>query len=163
MKIGVTGHQDLSMVPSEQDLKSAIEKILLNYSVDVAYSSLAIGADQIFARACRELNIQYCAVIPSHDYKKNFKGLDLENYIHLLGNAISVEVLPYEHSSEKAFYDAGKYISDHADIIIAVWDGKQARGLGGTGDIVNYSIKNGTEVIQIFPDTLQVKGLGNSG
>jgi len=33
---------------------------------------------------------------------------------------------------------AGAYIAEHADILLAIWDGRRARGVGGTGQVVAW-------------------------
>ena len=40
---------------------------------------------------------------------------------------------------------------DHSELLIAVWDGKPAAGLGGTGDVVSYARQSGKHVYQIDP------------
>ena len=39
----------------------------------------------------------------------------------------------------QAYEAAGRYVVDHCDLLIAVWDGKPARGRGGTAEIVAYA------------------------
>jgi hypothetical protein len=35
--------------------------------------------------------------------------------------------------------EGGKVVVDRAEVLIAVWDGLPARGLGGTADVVAYA------------------------
>lgn len=46
-----------------------------------------------------------------------------------------------------------------SDFIIAVWNGKEARGLGGTGDIVKYANQTLKEVIHIDPIKKDIKSI----
>jgi hypothetical protein len=39
---------------------------------------------------------------------------------------------------EKQYAWVGAYVAEHADILFAIWDGKPARGLGGTAQVVNW-------------------------
>jgi hypothetical protein len=59
--------------------------------------------------------------------------------------------LPYPFPSEEAFWNAGKYIVDHSDLVVAVWDGEAARGLGGTADVVQYALTVGRKVVHVNP------------
>jgi hypothetical protein len=59
--------------------------------------------------------------------------------------------LPRTADTEKAFFDAGKYIVDSIDILFAVWDGKEAAGLGGTADIVTYAKSINRTIIHLDP------------
>jgi hypothetical protein len=39
-------------------------------------------------------------------------------------------------------------------MLVAIWDGKPARGLGGTGDVVRYAQEKGTAVSIVWPDDI---------
>ena len=47
---------------------------------------------------------------------------------------------------------AGKAIAERSDLVLAVWDGRPAGGLGGTADVVKYARERGTTVAVIWPD-----------
>jgi len=47
--------------------------------------------------------------------------------------------------------EAGEKIVEEADIVVAVWDGKPAAGLGGTADIVEYARELEKPLIWINP------------
>ncbi len=50
---------------------------------------------------------------------------------------------------------ASKLMIDHSDELYAVWDGKPARGYGGTADVVAYARAHGTSVHVIWPPGAQ--------
>jgi len=50
---------------------------------------------------------------------------------------------------------ASKVMIDAADELFAVWDGKSARGHGGTADVVAYARHQGKPVRVIWPDGAQ--------
>jgi hypothetical protein len=66
--------------------------------------------------------------------------------------AHSVTRLDYAEPTEEAFLAAGKSVVDNCQVLIAVWDGKPARGLGGTADIVRYARDTGKAVSIVWPD-----------
>ena len=138
MRLGITGHQrrpeiDWSWV--EKEIESAFADL---EAIEHAYSSLAVGTDQLFAEIAFRHGVKVMAVIPLHGYERFFEGANRQAYDRLLSRADKIE-LPGDPNPEKAFLEAGKYVVDHVDRLVAVWDGKPAQGLGGTADIVAYA------------------------
>ena len=41
---------------------------------------------------------------------------------------------------------------DTSRVLVAVWDGQSARGLGGTADVVAYARERGKPVTVIWPE-----------
>jgi len=137
MKVGITGHQDLGSEATITWLSVRLEEIIRQYHIDVGITSLAIGADQLYAEVLRKANVPYIAVIPSNGYAITFQNTnDLDHYHALLRNASEKLQLPFEKPSETAFYEAGKQIVRLSDMLLAIWNDQPAKGLGGTGDIV---------------------------
>lgn len=159
MKIGITGHQNLGDSKQVYKIKELIKKIISEEKASYGFTSLAKGADQLFAEVLIELKIPYCAVIPSNDYEATFDKDSLKKYENFVEKSIEKKKLYFDKPEEKAFYDAGKYVVDNSDILIAVWDGQLAKGLGGTGDIVDYCLHKNKTVIHIHPVTLLIKHL----
>lgn len=149
--IGVTGHQNLpegARVHAEQ----AIAALLADRPAPViGLSSLAEGADQIFADVLLRSGGRLHAVIPCWGYAATFPEASKQNYVRLLAAARSVTTLAYAKPSEQAFDAAGQYIVEHSDLLVAVWDGQPANGLGGTADTVEYARKLGLEVAITWP------------
>jgi hypothetical protein len=158
MKVGITGHQDLSNYDITW-LQQSIKLILSKNEVEIGYSSLAIGADQLFVRTLIEFQIDYGVVVPCRHYRKTFKSeFDKKEYSFLLEKAHKALTLDFEEPSEDAFYQAGIKIIEFSDALLAVWDGKPAKGLGGTGDIVEYAKASCKKVFHINPvnETVQL-------
>jgi hypothetical protein len=120
-----------------------------------ALSSLASGSDQLFAQIALELQFAVTAVIPMQGYERLFKGAALVEYRRLLSRCTICE-LASDGSPQENFFAAGKYIVDHSDIIIAVWDGQPSRGLGGTADVVSYAHSRGRSLVHIDPVAMRV-------
>jgi hypothetical protein len=152
LTLGITGHQKLS---DELVLKWLKRELLYEYKrlkyVTCAYSSLAIGADQLFAKTILQMKIDLIAVIPSMHYGETFKGLHKTSYFSLLSKCKLIETLDFTEPSEIAFLTAGKYVVDKSDVLFAIWDGDKAKGLGGTGDIVQYALSLKKTVIHLNP------------
>jgi hypothetical protein len=116
-------------------------------------SSLAEGADQLFAQAVLELGGRFQAVIPSAHYDTTFNTPTTRaQFSELLGKAYRVETLDFPQPSEDAFLAAGQRVVELSSLLIAVWDGEKARGPGGTADIVQCARESGREVIVVWPE-----------
>jgi len=150
MKVGITGHQRLDDPSTwswvESTLNNELDALLTPV---IAVSSLAIGADQLFASTVVHRGGKIHTVIPFQGYERTFVPRDLDSYRRILSKATVVEIMETEGTDEDKYLAAGKRIVELADLMIAVWDGKPAKGKGGTADVVAYAIQRGIRVIHI--------------
>lgn len=158
MRIGITGHQRLKEPSSWQWVSSELDNLLNHLASPlIGITSLAIGADQLFANAVLQHGGSLEAIIPFAGYENTFsEGHNKQEYTRLLNSASKVEILEKHGSNEEAYLEAGKRMIDLSDILVAVWDGKPAAGLGGTGDAVNYALQKQRKVIHLNPITHKV-------
>lgn len=155
-RIGVTGHRSIPQELHAHVLEELRAALCGHDGSLEALSSLAAGADQLFADLALAHGAELTAVIPSGDYEAGFTdGADLERYRTLRARAAREIRLGFPHSTDEAYYAAGTYIADHCDRLVAVWDGRPARGLGGTGDIVTYARGLGRPVTVIWRDGVE--------
>ncbi|MFD8944592.1 hypothetical protein ACFV00_21745 [Streptomyces californicus] len=152
-RIGVTGHRSIPAEARPHVLAGLRAAFRGRERATHALSSLAGGADQLFADLALARGAELTAVIPSGDYEACFESAaDLARYRALKARAVREVRLDFPHSTDEAYYAAGAYIADHCDRLLAVWDGLPARGLGGTGDIVTYARTLGRPVTVIWRD-----------
>lgn len=152
-RVGCTGHQNLSAA-TRRDVAAAIAAVLAADTDEglVGLSSLAEGADQLFAFAVLAAGGQLHAVIPSKGYERTFQyGHARTTYNVLLGLAADSNVLAFDAPTEDAFLAAGHEVVDRCDLLLAVWDGLSAGGKGGTADIVAYAQNRSVETRVIWP------------
>ena len=146
LRIGITGHRDIL---NTDEVRSEIATCLQDYKkIDkelLAITSVAAGADTIFTEEAIKQNIPLQIELPFalEEYKKDFNQADLEKLEDLIKgtnyNVVSA-FLPNDSEARKNGYlAAGQKMVDLADVVIAVWDRKPARGKGGTADIVKYA------------------------
>ncbi|WP_069172324.1 hypothetical protein [Streptomyces griseus] len=155
-RIGVTGHRSIPPEAHTHVLEGIRAVFRAAEGSVEALSSLAVGADQIFADLALAHGAELTAVIPSGDYEACFdEAADLARYRTLRARAVREVRLDFAHSTDEAYYAAGAYIADHCDRLLAVWDGRPARGLGGTGDIVTYARNLGRPVTVIWRDGVE--------
>jgi len=164
-----------------------------NLITPVTYSivtPLAEGADRLVAETVLEYDTMSCieVVLPLtlSDYKKTFNNPEDSEFFELYNKARYVKQLRshnlesdprisqnatetnIEHKIEiarqVAFEKAGRYIVNHCDVLIAIWDGEKSQGIGGTNDIIEYAVSKNRPVIIIStnsPHSIKVeKGYG---
>lgn len=158
MNIGITGHQKLKDESLWDWVNSEFNKVFnKNINQFFGISSLAVGADQLFADAVLKRGGSLHVIVPFDGYELKYsRGEERQNYFRLLHQASTVDVLEKEESEEASYLAAGKKVADISDLLIAVWDGKPAAGLGGTADIVQYATRNNKKIIHINPITKTV-------
>jgi len=151
--LGATGHQTIPpgarefVVDAVRDILRRAESPLL------AVTSLAAGADQLVATELLRAGGHLHVIVPSGHYERTFTTqVDLASFRSLLEAADAVTRLDYAEPSEEAFLAAGKRVVDDCEMLIAIWDGKPARGLGGTADVVRYAQDTGKAVSIVWPD-----------
>jgi hypothetical protein len=151
--IGCTGHQYIPAAALDHVTKGIRTEIATHEGDLVGVCSLAIGADQLFARLVLARGGRLHAVLPCEKYEKTFvDDVAQAEYQLLLDRASLVDVLDHEDPSEEAFLDAGYRVADLSDLLIAVWDGKDAQGKGGTGDVVTYAEQHSVRLVVIWPE-----------
>lgn len=153
MIVGITGHQDIGDTAAVSWVRRELEIQLRNCDVTLGLSSLALGADQLFVDVLRALHVPFEAVIPSAEYEETFTSPSARSmYRSHLAAARRVHCLPFTRPSEEAFYAAGKWIVEHCDLLLAVWNGLPARGLGGTADVVRVAMDLSRAWVRIDPN-----------
>lgn len=150
-RIAISGHRGLN-AHTVGLVDQAIRERLSKYPASVTgLSCLADGADQIFARAVIDLGGTLEVVIPAEEYRSGLPAETHAEYDELLACAVAVHRLPFTVSSSESHMVASKLIVDEADELYAVWDGRPARGYGGTADVVAYARDHDTPVEIIGP------------
>ena len=151
--VGVTGHRDIAhdqVHAIKQEICSILEDIRKRAPASplLILSSLAEGADRLVVEVAAErFGAEYAAVLPrpAEDYRQDFQSPEsVSEFDRLLARARYVTVqgssAPLDSSDKEtmnnAYLRAGAWVSLHSHVVIALWDGRPSRGLGGTADIV---------------------------
>lgn len=148
LKIAISGHIKLL---NESEVRRNIA-LSLQYlqAVDKdlqTISALAAGADTIFAQEAIKLNIPVRYILPYElkVYEEDFSPSQLTVLQDLLAqNKQQYEVVSSlkdtkSETKNEAYFAVGKRLVDKCDILLVVWDGQDAQGKGGTGDVVEYA------------------------
>ena len=186
LALGVTGHRPDLIGPHgariEQrlaelfdDLRAALHRIAVSDAALFAPAApqihlvtpLAEGADQLAARVALEKGWAIEALLPftRDTYEQDFAdGAPRDGFNALLGSARSVLELPGERTTPLAAYVmAGRATIAHCDLLIAIWDGELPRGRGGTGEVVQIALLEGTPILHVPVDPAQPPRLLWSG
>jgi hypothetical protein len=151
LRIGVTGHRKLDhpevLVPLVEGALRQLKELIAGSAEAaiglVVVSSLAEGADRLVAETVLgvpESRLEVALPVPVDDYCRDFSDPDSQKQFHgLLGRASERWTAPASSSRDEAYEQAGKYVVDRSDVLIALWDGEPARGQGGTAAIVGYA------------------------
>jgi hypothetical protein len=152
-RIGGTGHQALP-AQTEGLVDHALREYLAGQTARdlLGVTMLGPGADQLFAEAVLDVGGLLQVVIPAAKYRDGFADQDAQRrYDALLDKASYSERLEFVESTEEAHMAGGRAVVDAADVVVAIWDGQPARGLGGTADVVAYARQRGVPVEVIWP------------
>ncbi|GIE89999.1 hypothetical protein [Actinoplanes regularis] len=154
MRFGVTGHRTLPPGIADRAMNHW-RRVLPTGAALLGVSSLADGADQLFAAHILAVGGTLEAVLPS-PWKKYAGSLTadggrarLESFVRA---AATVITMPYAEPCDQGYLAAGQTVVDRCDHLFAVWDGLPARGLGGTADIVAYARARGCPVTVLWID-----------
>lgn len=168
LKIGVTGHriienEDSIRIKVREVLKGLKGKLPSNHILRVI-SPLAEGADRIVAEEVLSDNFsqnnQLLAVLPLEidDYMGDFETFESEKtFKNLINVAREVLIMKETSTREEAYLQVGKYVVEDCDVLIAIWDGKTSRGIGGTAEIVDYAQNINRQVVWINSITGETK------
>ena len=107
------------------------------------YNGMAQGVDQICAMSAVKNDVPLIICYPH----KRTSFHPLEEF--LMDNATEIKFISEKYNKQN-YYIRDKYMVDHCDILLAVWDGKQ---VGGTWLTVKYAQSIGKEII-FFPQSI---------
>ncbi len=141
--VGVTGHRflaELGKVTAAVDRGLRILRDVYPWERLIVLSQLAEGADRLVARrAMLNQSAELVAVLPMEiaEYQKDFHlPAAIEEFERMIAQAVEVKIMPPSAERNESYAAAGIFILSHCDILFAIWDGNQAQGIGGTGEIV---------------------------
>src|SRR5437879_223150 len=102
-RVGVTGHQRLDDEGAWRWVKATVRSVCVEFERPlIGLSSLAEGADQLFAETVLELGGQLEVIVPFAEYAERFQTSTARlNYSVLLAKAAVVQTLAAAASDEQ--------------------------------------------------------------
>jgi hypothetical protein len=147
VRIGVTGHRFLN---EPEKLKSSIcdaMRIIHERHPKATFeliSPLSEGADQLTAEcalADGKTDLVALLPMPLEKYLLEFSSEEKAEFMRLYEKHTDFILLPGDDSMENAYLSAGEYLIEHCDYLIAVWNGREERGKGGTAQVVRLAME----------------------
>jgi uncharacterized phage-like protein YoqJ len=137
------------------ELKAKLEKAIIylidNKGVTHFISGMALGVDMIAAEIVLELKSKYpeikleCA-LPCETQASRWSEKYRDRYFNIIEMS-DKETLLQTHYTADCMHKRNRYMVDHSDYVIAVWDGSPS----GTGKTVMYAKENNKAILQIKP------------
>ncbi|MYZ37059.1 MULTISPECIES: hypothetical protein [unclassified Streptomyces] len=153
MRIGITGHRGL---PSDvaAEVRAGLVQHAKAYGAAefTAISCIADGPDAWWAQIALDAGARVEVVIPASEYRESLPEWHHADYDQLLSKAADVHHTGLTQSTSEAHQAGSEILVGLSDHLLAVWDGKPARGYGGTADVVAYARRVGVPVTVIWPD-----------
>ena len=156
LTIGVAAHRDLveSEIPG---LEVHLSKFFQGLQADLPgldirlITQLAEGGDQLAARLALDSGFDLVTVLPmpQQHYESDFSSSEaIDDFRSLLDRSEQVIELPLESLSEdldrvsrdRQYARAGIFTSNHCQVLLAIWDGREATHLGGTASVLHYHL-----------------------
>ena len=135
--VALKGHRRLRR---PEAVEEALAALLRTLSVEiqgtlVGVSSIAPGADTLFARTVLGMSLPWRALlpVPVAELRQDFSAADWALRERLLARAIEIEIRGTVRDRHEARLECGMDTVDQADLLIAVWDGEPAPATAGGG------------------------------
>jgi hypothetical protein len=172
LAIGFTGHRN---IPHEDQSRQLIRDFLakrkeMTSASVYGVSSVAAGGDLLFAESCVALGIPLRVLLPLpvNQFCTDFDPPTWSRAEQVMKEAISIEVVGEGDVRSERYYACGLETVQQSELLLALWNGQPADGLGGTEEIVTFAkqlgrcvnwINSSDGTIQTFnQDALQEKG-----
>lgn len=149
LRVGVTGHRRVDDPEGvSAAVRDALGRVRERFAVTAAtrlevVSPLAEGADRIVARAVLAEPGAALTVplpFPADDYAIDFAGpASRAEFEELLKRAIRIEIMPAVTVRDEGYERVGRWVVEHSDVLLALWDGAASRGRGDTAATVAYA------------------------
>ncbi len=154
LTVAVTGHRDLSAdeVPRLRESVHGFLSHLVEEYPDLQIellSGMAAGADQLVVEQALSLGLPVVAVLPLEveEYCKDFA--DGGRVLRSLLEHCEVVTMPRLQGEDptvdpearaRHYAHLGVFLSNHCQVLLALWDGKPSDHTGGTGGVVSYHL-----------------------
>jgi hypothetical protein len=161
LALGFTGHRKLEHeVQCSAAVLTFLEQQKQAGQAVYGVCSVATGADLLFSEGCLRLGVPLRVLLPMplEIFRNDFAEADWARVEAVLRAAVSVEVTGQDASGMESdrnerYYECGLETVQQSQMLLAVWDGQPARGLGGTAEIVAFAREMGRRVVWIHSES----------
>ncbi|WP_329251351.1 hypothetical protein OG223_22290 [Streptomyces sp. NBC_01478] len=152
MRVGITGHRGLGQAVEER-VRELLSEAVRGYDASelVAVSCIADGPDSWFAETALAHGGRLEVVVPATEYRASLPDWHHATYDKLVRQAADVHGTGMAESTSEAYQAGNEILVGLVDELLAVWDGRPARGFGGTADAVDHAERTGVPVRVLWP------------
>lgn len=159
--VAVSGHRPARLPADTAELRTRANAALAELrelglrdgARPVVLSALAEGADRLLAEEATRLGFALEALLPfaRYEYERDFPDpQSVARFRALLRRAEAVVELDTARADGDAAYARlGSALLDRADVLFAVWDGRPARGPGGTATVLAEAQARGIPLLRL--------------
>ena len=167
-KCAFTGHRPQSLpfgfneadercIALKQKLREEIINQIENNGVTHFITGMAIGVDMFAAEIVLGLKASYSGIIlesaiPCETQAAKWSEEQRDRYFDIASQCDKETMIQRSYTAD-CMHKRNRYMVDHADYIIAVWDGRPS----GTGKTVQYAQRQGKPITVINPKTLAIE------
>lgn len=152
MRVAISGHRP-ERIDNWQYVETQLKHAFFDLDARHVIQGMAAGVDLVSARFAYQMHIPYTAAVPwrghtprQEDRFQYEQALKHAAHIHYVSDALDFQ-------GPWMYHDRNHWMVDHANVLIAVWDGRRA---GGTYACTKYAIKKGVPVWHINPKEYKV-------
>lgn len=127
---------------------------LQKFQPETVISGMALGWDQALAQAATDLGIRWMAAIPFENQAAPWPAEAQVYYDSLLRKAYSCYLVTAGPYSARKMQVRNEFMVDHADHILALWNGEPA---GGTYNTVQYARQIGKPITNLWASWTKYK------
>lgn len=139
IKVMIIGHKPERLEGREAEVKEWIFKTLKSLGDTYNFTGMTKGTDTLFAEVVKELGRPLVCVFP---YKHELCNVEQEFYDY----AEQVQ-FQSEKKYDGVYKDRNRWMVDHSDVVLVVWDGTPK---GGTYETMVYA-EDETKTVIMFP------------
>ena len=153
MIIAGTGHRPNKLGGYDDGTFNRLTELAMNFlkenpEYDTVVSGMALGWDMALALATLLLKRKLIASVPFKGQESKWPDITQERYKKLLSRASQVVIVSKGSYSAEKMQVRNEWMVDHADAILALWDGSR----GGTYNCIQYAKKKNKKIINLWND-----------
>jgi hypothetical protein len=161
IRVAAGGHRDdglngADMALLVQRIAETLDTISrLSHGSPALVVSLAEGADRLIVAEALERKWPVTAVLPferdefARDFESGASRREYRQFVARADHVIELPAVRSEAGDGAAYAAANQVMLDRADLVLTVWDGKPARGPGGTAEVIAQAWARGLPVVWI--------------
>ncbi len=134
---------------------SLYEEGVTDFYTDCEVGASMWGAELVLQLMQQHKQLRLFCVLPYEDHAKKWTPELRERYFYIHEKSCGI-IMIGTHYSKGCHKRCGKYLVNHADILIAIYDSEAIPHIEPATQLIAYARKKGREIIYIYPDAAKV-------